>query len=116
MKQVSVKGMPSELNFLSGDLIILRVPPLKLFKNPEECGLPSQLTKIYLNEVKKFFEQYSPTEFDNIKIINILANPEVYQTFQLLRSAIVTKDDLEKLKRKGVQDVSNVQNYSGTVI
>jgi len=108
MKQVSVKGMPSELNFLSGDLIILRVPPIKLFKNPEESGLPPQLTKAYLNEVKKFFEQYSPTEFDNIKIINILANPEVYQTFQLLRSAIVTKDDLEKLKRKGVQDVSNV--------
>lgn len=108
LKQVSVKGMPSELNFLTGDLITLRVPPIKLFKNPEESGLPSQLTKTYLNEVKKFFEQYSPTEFDNIKIINILANPEVYQTFQLLRSAIVTKDDLEKLKRKGVQDVNNV--------
>ena len=108
LKQVSVKGMPSELNFLTGDLITLRVPPVKLVKNPEESGLPSQLSQTYLNEVKKFFEQYQPTEFDNIKIINTLANPEVYQTFQLLRTAIVTKNDLEKLKKKGVDDISNV--------
>ena len=108
LKQVSVKGMPSELNFLTGDFITLRVPPVKLVKNPEESGLPSQLSQIYQTEVKKFFEQYSPTEFDNIKIINTLANPEVYQTFQLLRTAIVTKNDLDKLKKKGVGNISNV--------
>ncbi len=108
IKQVSVKGMSSELNFLTGDLISLRVPPLKLLKNPEESGLPNQLTKDYLNEVKKYFEQYIPTELDNLKILNILAYPDVYQTFQLLRNAIVTKEDLEKLKKKGVEDVSKV--------
>ncbi len=108
IKQVSVKGFPSELNFLTGDLITLRTPPIELLKDPEKRGLPSQLTKVYLNEVKTFFEQYTPTEFDNLKILNILTDPEVYQTFQLLRSAIVTKDDLEKLKKKGVENVSKV--------
>ncbi|MFX1445214.1 MAG: hypothetical protein ACFFHV_17510 [Promethearchaeota archaeon] len=56
----------------------------------------------------KFLKQYSPTEIDNIKLINILANPEVYQIFQLLRSSIVIKSDLEKLKKKGVLDISNM--------
>ncbi len=110
IKQVSVKGLPSELNFLTGDLIMLRIPSVELVKTPEKKGLPSQLTKVYLNEVKTFFEQYTPTELDNLKILNILADPEVYHTFQLLRSAIVTKDDLEKLKKKGVEDVSKVLN------
>jgi len=108
IKLISIKGMPSELSFLTGDLFMLRVPPVELIKNPIQRGLPSHLSKIYLNEVRKFFDQYHPTEFDNIKIIDILANPEVYQTFQLLRPAIVSSNDLEKLKKKGVDDISHV--------
>jgi hypothetical protein len=108
VKMLSVKGMPSELNFLTGDLLCLRIPPKKLLKSPEANGLPSQLTQTYVNEVKKFFEEYIPSESDNVKIVDILAIPEVYQTFQLLRQTIATKDDLEKLKKKGVENLSKV--------
>jgi hypothetical protein len=108
IKQVSVKGMASEQNFFTGDLIMLRIPPVKLVKNPEESGLPSQLTNLYFDEIKKFFEFYHPTEEDNNKIINTLVNPQIYQVFQLLRSTIATYEDLEKLKKKGVDDISKV--------
>jgi hypothetical protein len=108
IKQVSVKGLPSELNFLTSDLIILRLPPIELVKIPEKKGLPSQFSEKYKDDVKKFFEDYRPSIEDNIKIINILVNSQVYQVFQLLRTTIATKNDLEKLKKKGVDEINFV--------
>jgi hypothetical protein len=71
-------------------------------------GLPSQFIKEYPNDVEKFFLEYKPTEEDNIKITGILTHPQVYETLRLLRTAIVTKQDLEKLKKKGVDDIYGV--------
>ena len=59
-------------------------------------------------EVKKFFQNYKPSEQDNLRIIDIVVNPQVYETIKLLRTAIVTKNDLEKLKKKGVEDIDYV--------
>ena len=59
-------------------------------------------------EVKKFVQNYRPTEGDNLRIIDILINPQVYETLRLLRTAIVTKNDLEKLRKKGVDDLDDV--------
>ena len=38
------------------------------------------------------------------KIIEILINAEVYETLRLLRTAIVTRQELDKLRTKGVKD------------
>ena len=108
IKETSVKGMPSELIFLTNDLLMMRVPPVKLLANPSERGLPSQLSADYQTECKKFFQNYRPTEEDNLRIIEILIDSQVYETLRLLRTAIVTKNDLEKLKKKGVDDVDGV--------
>jgi len=35
-------------------------------------------------------------------------NPQAYEVLRLLRTAIVTKNDLEKLKKKGVEDIDDV--------
>ena len=59
-------------------------------------------------ECKKFFQSYRPSEQDNLRLITILNDPQVYETLRLLRTAIVTKNDLEKLKKKGVDDVDEV--------
>jgi len=108
IKETSVKGMPSELIFLINDILMLRVPPVQLLKDPADRGLPSQLVASYRTEIKKFFRSYIPSEQDNLRLIENIINPQVYETLRLLRTAIVTKNDLEKLKKKGVEDIDEV--------
>ena len=108
IKEASVKGMPSELIFLTHDIIMLRMPPVQLLKDPASRGLPTQLAKDYRSEVKKFFQNYKPSEQDNLRVVDIFVNPQVYETIKLLRSTIVTKNELEKLKKKGVEDMEEV--------
>ncbi len=107
IKQTSIKGMISELNFLVSDLIMLRVPPMQLVENIEKSGLPAPFVENYLHEVKEFFKGYRPTEADNVKMVDALINTQVYQTLRLLRTAIVTESDLAKLKQKGVDNISS---------
>lgn len=107
IKEASVKGMPSELIFLTNDILILRIPPVKLFENPSNHGLPAQLAETYKTECRKFFQTYRLTEEDNLRLIDIIINPQVYEILRLLRTAIVTRNDLEKLKKKGVEDIDS---------
>lgn len=108
VKQVSVKGFPSELIFLTNDFFMLRVPPNKLFKDPANKGLPTQFLKEYREEITRYFQDYQPTLEDNLKIIDLLINPQTYETIRLLRTSIVTLQDLEKLKKKGVDDALSI--------
>ncbi len=108
IKEASVKGMPSELIFLTNDLLISRIPPVKLLKAPEQVGLPAHLAEDYRGECIKYFQTYRPSESDNLRIIENFVDPQVYETLRLLRTAIVTRNDLEKLKKKGVEDLDIV--------
>ncbi|MFX1384750.1 MAG: hypothetical protein ACFFBP_20175 [Promethearchaeota archaeon] len=108
IKEASVKGMPSELIFLINDVLMLRVPPVNIFFQPDQKGLPVQLVSDYQNEVKKFFQGYRPSEQDNLKLLEIINDPQIYETIRLLRTAVVTRNDLEKLKKKGVEDLDHV--------
>ncbi|MFW9897214.1 MAG: hypothetical protein ACFFD7_15535, partial [Candidatus Thorarchaeota archaeon] len=108
IKVASVKGIPSELIFFTKDMFMLRVPPDKLFENPVSYGLPTQFTKLYQAEVQKFFNEYYPSEEDERKLLDNLIDPEVYEVIRLLRTAIVTIKDFEKLKSKDVTDIYGV--------
>ncbi|MFW9772156.1 MAG: LamG-like jellyroll fold domain-containing protein [Candidatus Thorarchaeota archaeon] len=105
IKVASVKGIPSELIFFTKDIFMLRVPPDKLFENPVNYGLPKQFAKSYQTEVNKFFNEYHPTEEDELKLLDNLIDPEVYEAIRLLRTAIITMKDFEKLKKKGINDI-----------
>ncbi|MFX0083042.1 MAG: DUF2341 domain-containing protein [Candidatus Hodarchaeota archaeon] len=105
IKQVSVKGLPSELIFLINDFFMLRVPPVQLLEDPSNRGLPLRFVEEYLTDVKEFFQNYKPTMEDNVAIVNIFTNPEVYQILRLLRTRFATRQDLEKLRMKGVKDI-----------
>lgn len=105
----SVQGISSELVFLVRDIMISRVPPVKLFKDIQNRGLPGPLKESYQTEVRNFFKQYRVTEEDSLKILEeVILDPQVYETLHLLRVAAVTRDDLEKLTKKGVEDVDYV--------
>jgi len=108
IKQVTVKGIPSELIFLIKDIVAMRVPPVKLVKDPSDRGLPSKLVENYKTDVKRFFLNYDPNESDNLRVLDVLTNPQAYDTLRLLRTAIVTRNDLEKLRKKGVEDLDNI--------
>ena len=106
IKETSVKGMPSELIFLINDLFMIRRPPIKLLKNPVERGLPEKFVEEYNVAVRNFYQKYRPTEEDNLKILDeVIADPQVYEILKLLRISIVTKNVLEKLRKKGVDDI-----------
>lgn len=108
IKEASVKGMPSELIFLINDLFMIRRPPITLLKNPSERGLPEKFTEDYNVAVRKFFQKYRPSDEDNLKVLDeIIADPQVYEILKLLRISIVTKNVLEKLRKKGVDDIDN---------
>ena len=106
IKETSVKGMPSELIFLINDLFMIRRPPLKLLKNPIERGLPERFVEEYDVAIRNFYQKYRPSDEDNIKILDdIIADPQIYEILKLLRISIVTKNVLEKLRKKGVDDI-----------
>ncbi len=101
----SMKGAPSESAFLIADSLVMRLPPITLLKEAAERGLPADLVGDYTTEVRTFFDSYAPSTEDESTITALLTDPAAYEVLTLLRSAIVTRDDLEKLKKKGVDDV-----------
>ncbi|MHA1777697.1 MAG: hypothetical protein DRO88_00805 [Promethearchaeia archaeon] len=102
----SVKGLSSDMIFLGQDIMMLRYPPKNLIKDPEDRHLPSSLKDSYLKEVRNFFLNYVPSDKDNLEIIqNIMLDPQCYEILKLLREAMVTRNDLEKLRKKGVEDL-----------
>ena len=105
IKETSVKGMPSELIFLINDIFTIRRPPLKMLRAPVDHGLPESLAVAYRSEVKGYFKNYSPSEEDNLKLIKILTDPQLYEILKLLRTSSVTRNSLEKLRKKGVDDI-----------
>ncbi|KKL09631.1 hypothetical protein LCGC14_2563920 [marine sediment metagenome] len=106
IKEASVKGMPSELIFLINDLFMIRRPPINLLKNPSDRGLPEKFVDEYNITVKNFFQKYRPSEEDSLKLLEeVIADPQVYEILKLLRISIVTKNVLEKLRKKGVDDI-----------
>ena len=42
------------------------------------------------------------------RLIGILIDPQLYEVLRLLRTSIVTRSELEKLKKKGVDDIDSV--------
>ena len=106
IKQASVKGIVTENIFLKKLIYIIRSPPVKILNDPVGAGLPKKLNSVYKAEVMKFFKVYHPTEEDNINLAKIMIDHDCYEVLKLLRTSIVTMNDLEKLKKKGVTDIN----------
>ncbi|MHA1339694.1 MAG: hypothetical protein ACTSRZ_08360 [Promethearchaeota archaeon] len=109
VKRASIKGDAGDYIFLIRDIMMLRIPPEELIKDPVKHHLPKSLEKLYIEQVTNFFKNYKINEDDSLAIISkVLLDPAVYEVLKLMRVAIVTKNDLEKLKKKGVDDPKRV--------
>ncbi len=107
IKESTVKGMPSELIFFINDIFMIRKPPTNLYINPVERGLPEDFAEEYHSMIKRFFQSYRPNEEDHLKLLDLFTDPQTYEILKLLRLAIVTRNSLEKLKKKGVEDLDS---------
>ena len=103
----SVKDERSILIFLINDIVMFRKPAFKILKSPHGKGLPKNFEATYFNSSNLFFQNYNPSEEDNLKIINTLKNPQAYELFNLLREAVLTNNDFERLKKTGIPDIEN---------
>ncbi len=108
IKESSVKGIGYEFIFLINDIFMCRIPSVKTNEYITERGLPEQLVSNFLRETKNLFQNYTPSEEDNLSILEILVDPQVYEVLRLLRTAVVTRTDIEKLEKKGVEDIERV--------
>ncbi len=108
IKQASVKGMSSKFIFLINDLLIARVPPKKLLKKTSKKGLPANLVEIYRNQCKAYFQNYRFSEESALEIVKIVVNPNNYEILRVLRSMIATRQELDKLKKKGIDNIDEV--------
>ncbi len=105
-KEVSIKDAPSELIFLIRDIFITRIPPSALIRGETGAhGMPASFKEKYLQEVQTFFKGYKPTLEDNIKLADVILDQQSYEGLELMRHYVVSREDLEKLKKKGVEDV-----------
>ncbi|HMF33199.1 MAG TPA: hypothetical protein VKK79_17370 [Candidatus Lokiarchaeia archaeon] len=108
VKSVTVKALVTEVVFITNDTAIYRRPPVSLVNESSSRGLPAALKKVYENTVKKYFTEDRPSEEDNVAILNLVADPETYEVISLMREAIVTRNDLIKLKNNNEDELDEV--------
>jgi hypothetical protein len=76
-----------------------------LLRESIDRGLPESLVEEYRTKIRSYFQYYRPTEEDNLKLISILTDPQLYEILKLLRTSIVSKNGLEKLRNRGVENI-----------
>ena len=110
IKVASVAGMGSDLIFHINTLLIMRKPPNDVFREFGKKGYLNQLTTTYRGYIKEFFNDYTPSEEDSLRLAAILINSDVYGVLKLLRVMVATNSELEKLRQRGVGDVEKAIN------
>ena len=108
------------------DVNIMRVPPDCIIDLEEESPELADLTEIYINEVRDFFETYTTTPKDSLELFRLFAEPKVYNVISQLREgplprekifSMVSKESAESLlstlKLLEENDIIQTFSYSG---
>src|SRR5271157_3561437 len=104
IKTGSVKELPTDLVFFTRDVLIARVPPYNLIENLSQQGLSSPSGNNFSEVINAYFGSYQPKQENQQKLLKVILDFPTYVVLQVLRGAFVTREDLEKLKEKGVDD------------
>ncbi len=94
----TLKEFPSPLVFLVGDIFATRIPPIKIVNGAKSGNYPGYLSNEYLNDVRTYFENYSPTPEDQEIILKILTDMESSTLIERLRENPLKKEDLDAIK------------------
>ncbi len=102
-----VEGSTDISLFLLNDFTIFRKPVHKLIEDARK-GIPTpEIGNIYLNEVKEFFTEYKPDHEDNLKIAQILMNPDNYDYITLLRERAYPLNKIPKAPGQNIDEIGN---------
>lgn len=85
IKQDWIEGDQDITLFLLSDFIIMRKPTEKVIEDAKKNIPTSELANKYLELVNQFFSSYAPNFEDNIKIADIMVNPDKYDFITLFR-------------------------------
>lgn len=105
---------------------VLRVPPNNIVDLQEDQPELEDLTQLSINEVRDFFENYTPTLRDSLELFKLVSDAKAYNVISQLRegplpldkilamvSEKATKDLIDKLELLKKMDVIHEMNYSG---
>jgi hypothetical protein len=93
------------------DVNVMRVPPNCVIDLEEDSPELADLTEIYINEVRDFFEAYSPTPLDSLELFKLFADPKIYNVISQLREGPLPKEKiLSMVSEKTTQSL--LQNLS----
>jgi hypothetical protein len=76
------------------DVSVMRVPPNCVIDLEEDSPELSDLTEIYINEVRDFFESYRPTPLDSLELFKLFADPKIYNVISQLREGPLPKEKI----------------------
>lgn len=79
------------------EVTIMRVPPNCVIDMEEDSPEMADLTEIYINEVRDFFETYVPSSMDSLELFNIFDDPKKYNIITQLREGPLPKDKILSL-------------------
>ncbi|MFX1499273.1 MAG: hypothetical protein ACFFBH_17285 [Promethearchaeota archaeon] len=85
IKQDWIEGDQDITLFLLSDFIIMRKPTEKVIEDAKKNIPTSEVANKYLELVNQFFSSYKPNFEDNIKIADIMVNPDKYDFITLFR-------------------------------
>ena len=107
-----VEGNTDITLFLLSDFTIFRKPVTKLIEDAKKNFPTPELAYAYLDEVKQFFKGYTPTHEDNLKIAQILMNPDNYDFITLFRERSYP---LNKIPKAPGQSMDEVGSFLGSL-
>ncbi|MFW9999613.1 MAG: hypothetical protein ACFE9Q_00150 [Candidatus Hodarchaeota archaeon] len=102
-----VEGDTDITLFLLSDFAIFRTPATKLVETARR-NLPTQeLATMYLTQVNRFFKDYKPNFEDNLKIAQIILNPDNYDFITLFRERAYPISKIPKAPGQSVDEVGS---------
>ncbi|MFW9902137.1 MAG: hypothetical protein ACFFDY_12805, partial [Candidatus Thorarchaeota archaeon] len=102
-----VEGDTDITLFLITDFSIFRAPVTKLVENAKK-NLPNpELAATYLEEVNHFFTDYKPNFDDNLKIAQIIMNPDNYDYITLFRERAYPVSKIPKAPGQSIDEVGD---------
>ncbi|MFX1597195.1 MAG: hypothetical protein ACFFBK_14150, partial [Promethearchaeota archaeon] len=102
-----VEGDTDITLFLLTDFTIFRSPVAKLIEDAEKNIPTQEVATLYLKEVNNFFKDYTPNFEDNLKIAQIIMNPDNYDYITLLRERAYPINKIPKGPGESIEQVGS---------
>ncbi len=106
----TLKELPSPLVFLVGDIFATRIPPLKIVNDAKAGKYPGYLSDEYTNDVRTYFENYSPTPEDQEIILKVITDMDAYTLISRLAENPLKREDIDELSNE-IENIDGILKW-----